>query len=85
MTASVMLVTHESTGASECYQWATHSEGVYDHVLGFQLSLQDTEESEQLHSAESLHIHLLILGRQRRTVNKQEKHSLHYFRQADRY
>lgn len=47
------------------YQWPTHPEGVYDHILGLQLSLQDTEESQQLCPAQSLHVHLLILKRQR--------------------
>lgn len=42
----------------------THSECVDDNILGLQLALQDTEKSQQLSSAQSLHIHLLILNRQ---------------------
>lgn len=30
---------------------STHSEGMYDNILGLQLSFQDTEESQQLSSA----------------------------------
>lgn len=39
----------------------THSEGMYDNILGFQFSLQDTQQSQQLSSAQSLNVHLLIL------------------------
>lgn len=30
---------------------STHSEGMYDNILGLQLSFQNTEESQQLSSA----------------------------------
>lgn len=39
----------------------THSEGMYDNILGFQFSFQDTQQSQQLSSAQSLNVHLLIL------------------------
>lgn len=34
---------------------------MYDNILGFQFSFQDTQQSQQLSSAQSLNVHLLIL------------------------